>query len=156
MRSLPGEVANPKGHNQYTYKQRFENSVDRLLNGDIDERYLEVIPEVARPFLQDIPDDWEVGDVLAIVTLVKALSGDEKALSEALKRIWPSNEKLQVEDNRPTVIIRDYSGGRNGRSPHEIGPVTIEAHPTGTYSAAAAPAPASAEVPGKHEDSKVR
>jgi hypothetical protein len=154
MRSLPGETANPQGNNQYTYKHRFENSIDRLLNGDIDERHLELIPQCARPFLADIPKDMEVGDVLAIVTLTQALSGDGKALSEALSRIWPATQKHEIDGDRAVVIVRDYSGGRDGREPQEVGAITVEAGSAGTYSAEACETEAPTSAPGDGETTR--
>jgi len=134
---LPDNNANPTGKNQYTYRHKFEHAITRLLEGEVREEYLKLIPECARPLLQDIPDDWELGDVLAAVITAQAMTGDDKAMAEVLKRIWPATQKHEIEDDRTVVVVRDYSGGRNGRSPHEIGPVTIEANAAGTYSAVA-------------------
>jgi len=98
--SRPGEVRNPEGHNQYTYRRKFERAVEELLTGDIPdaaaEKLIQLIPEAARPALQAMGTDVTPGEALAICVIAQSLTGDEKARAEVLRRVWPAVEKHEV------------------------------------------------------------
>jgi hypothetical protein len=47
-RIQPGEVRNPEGRNQYTYRRDFEKTVVRLLEGELKPEGLQALPEWAR------------------------------------------------------------------------------------------------------------
>ena len=92
----PGEVRNPKGNNQYTYKRNFENSIDKLLAGDVTDEYLNLVPSHVRELIDArmaAGDKLTRGEVLALITVAGAFQGDEKQLPEVLKRLWPTTEK---------------------------------------------------------------
>ncbi len=44
----PGQVLNPKGANQYTYKRDFELTIDALLKGELSPEEVESAPEWVR------------------------------------------------------------------------------------------------------------
>lgn len=96
----PGEVRNPTGINQYTYRRKFEHAVEALLTGtappDVAMELLKLLPEAARPALQAMGSDVTPGEALAVCTIAQALIGDEKARAEVLKRVWPAVEKHEV------------------------------------------------------------
>ena len=91
----PGEVRNPKGNNQYTYKRNFERAIDSLLCGDITPEHLAFIPESVRPLIE-AQGDMSRGEVMALITVIGGLSGDEKQLESVLKRLWPVMEKREL------------------------------------------------------------
>lgn len=96
---VPGEVRNPKGNNQYTYKRNFENSIDTLLAGEVTEEYLELVPPNVRALIDErmaAGDKLTRGEVLALITVAGAFKGDEKQLPEVLKRLWPVVEKREL------------------------------------------------------------
>ena len=128
----PGQVLNPEGKNQWTYRRDFEHAVERLCSGEITEELLEYIPDQIRPLFSE---EMSGGEALAKMLMVRALRGDEKCLTEALKRIWPATQKHEIDGDAAVVIVRDYSGGRDGREPQEVGAITVEAGEEGTYSA---------------------
>ena len=95
----PGQVLNPKGNNQYTYKRNFERSIDNLLRGDVTPDYISLVPASIRELVQarlDNGDKLTRGEVLALITVAGAFKGDEKQLPEVLKRLWPVMEKREL------------------------------------------------------------
>jgi hypothetical protein len=84
----PGEVRNPKGHNQYTYRRVFEDAVEKLL--------VEKHKETGKTYAQ----------ILAERALELADKGDTKTLSEVLSRVWPkvSKHELAGSDGEPLTI----------------------------------------------------
>jgi len=80
----PGEVRNPKGHNQYTYRRTFEGQIEALLKSknQCGESNSELIANKA-------------------IELAK--NGDKIAFGEVLKRLWPATEKHEVtgKDGEP-------------------------------------------------------
>lgn len=98
--SRPGEVRNPEGNNQYTYRRKFERAIEELLTGtappEVAAKLLLLIPEDARPALQAMGSDVTPGEALAVCTIAQALTGDEKARAEVLKRVWPAVEKHEL------------------------------------------------------------
>ncbi len=120
---VPGQVLNPKGRNQWSYREDFEHAIGKLLKGKLSDEEAKIIPE----WMREIAGEGMTrGEALATITIGGALRGDEHWAKEALKRVWPATEKREYEIAKTIVVLRDYSGGRNGSSPHEIGSVTIE------------------------------
>jgi len=91
----PGQVLNPKGNNQYTYRRDFETAISALLSGNITEEHIAFLPEHIRPLIQE-RTDMSRGEVIALVTVTGALQGDEKQLADVLKRLWPVTEKREL------------------------------------------------------------
>lgn len=91
----PGEVRNPTGKNQYTYRRDFERTIDELLAGDLTPEHAELIPEKLREMISSMPAMTR-GKAIALITMAGALGGDEKQLPEVLKRLWPVVEKREV------------------------------------------------------------
>jgi len=86
----PGEVRNPKGINQYTYKRKFENMIDKLCNGSISDKDLKSLPSWVRDAIEP---GMSGGEALAKVSFLGALAGDGKMHPELLKRIYPATER---------------------------------------------------------------
>ena len=91
----PGQVLNPKGNNQYTYRRDFETAIDELLAGSLTPEHAELIPENLREQISSIPDMTR-GKAIAIIAVAGALGGDEKQLPDVLKRLWPIVEKKEL------------------------------------------------------------
>jgi len=70
----PGDVRNPKGHNQYTYRKDFEKHIDDLCREMVNNK---------EPRAK----------VLARKALELAEEGDSRALTEVLARMWPKTER---------------------------------------------------------------
>ena len=93
----PGEVRNPVGRNQYSYRRDFERAADALLRGVATEG------ERRRLGLDDdllalIPEDATRGEILAFVTILRAEAGDEKVYAEVMARLWPKVERREIGD----------------------------------------------------------
>ncbi|MBW2696340.1 MAG: hypothetical protein JRE70_07690 [Deltaproteobacteria bacterium] len=89
----PGEVRNPEGKNQYTYRKDFEKSIGDLLNGELTEAEAESLPEWIREVVEP---GMTRGDALAAISVHGALRGDEKRHTELMKRLYPATEKREV------------------------------------------------------------
>ena len=89
----PGQVLNPEGKNQYTYKRDFELTIDRLLKGELSPEEAESVPEWVRELVRP---GMTRGEALALVTVAGALRGDPKHLAVVLKRIWPETQKHEI------------------------------------------------------------
>ena len=89
-----GEVLNPEGRNQYSYRRDFEAAIQGLLTGETTPEELERVgvPEDVRDL---IPEGATRGEVLAIVTVQLAMKGEARHLADALDRLWP--KKVGVE-----------------------------------------------------------
>jgi hypothetical protein len=100
----PGEVRNPEGRNQYTYRRDFETSIGRLLNGELTDAEAEQVPEWVQALVNP---GMARGEALAHITVLGALRG-EKHLLEALKRIWPVVTKAEVSgaEGQPLLVPR--------------------------------------------------
>jgi len=88
----PGEVRNPQGHNQYTYRRNFEKAVDQALGGKLSPELKQFIPESVLPLIEG-REDLTTGEAIALVQIAKTLTGDEKATSETLARLWLKTER---------------------------------------------------------------
>lgn len=86
-RIKPGEVRNPEGRNQYTYRREFEAAVDEMLREASDEK-----PERSR------------AAVLADKALALAEAGDTRVLGEVLARVWPKPASFQLEHSGRLVF----------------------------------------------------
>ena len=116
----PGEVRNPKGINQYTYRRDFEISIDRLLAGRWEFRREPVEDkegekcsclicglrncnlyvgeqQYAHAACIDEIDGMSRGEAIAYVTVRRAMAGDEKMLPCVLDRVWPKVTKHEVD-----------------------------------------------------------
>ena len=89
----PGQVLNPAGANQYTYKRDFELTIDRLLKGELSPEEVETVPSWVRGL---VTAGMTRGEALAAVTVAGALRGDSKHLAAVLKRVWPEMHKHEV------------------------------------------------------------
>ena len=117
----PGEVRNPKGINQYSYRQDFEKTVDALLASkveysrepiDLDEgkkvacivcglRKCDVFLGGFRYGHESCIQGLEGktrGEVIGEITVRLAMCGDEKMLPDVLKRLWPAVNVHEVAD----------------------------------------------------------
>jgi hypothetical protein len=114
--SKPGEVRNPKGINQYTYRRDFEASIDKLLRSPMADTLTEPKDqtqpcaycggEAADALLdhtlyvhRDCSERFTKmtrGEVLAHTTMRRAMAGEIKMLPEVLKRLWAPVEKHEV------------------------------------------------------------
>ena len=124
----PGQVLNPEGRNQFTYRRDFEATIQRLAEGkwsgevedceDADarcwlcdlrrcEHYATGIGPVHSKCLEQVRE-MNVGEILARVALQRALKGDEKLLTETLRRFWPVLEKREL-------VLSSTSSGRSRR-----------------------------------------
>lgn len=90
----PGQSGNPKGTNQFTYRQDFDDAMGRLIQGDIAPELLAFIPDDIRPLVSGPPpewlgeDRWTVAGVLRLIQVIESLrSGD--ARDKSLERLWP-------------------------------------------------------------------
>jgi hypothetical protein len=108
-----GEVRNPSGRNQYSYRRDFEAAIGQLAAGRYDghpqactDQELEctfcglrgcrLLAAGIGPLHDDCLEDvrqMTFGEVLAHITLRKALAGDPKVLQETLRRFWPDRER---------------------------------------------------------------
>lgn len=95
----PGQVLNPQGNNQYTYRRDFETAIDRFLAGVATRPDVEAaqIPEHIR---KDITAETTRAEVIARVLVSGAMAGDSKLLLEVVKRLRPvtSKHELSVPD----------------------------------------------------------
>lgn len=120
----PGQVLNPKGINQYTYRADFENAISRFLK-DPAELVTSPVPEessvlrraecllcglcgvdvfVQQGFYaheqcieQIQSSDLTRGEAIALISIRRALAGDEKVLPAVLDRLWPKVSKHELE-----------------------------------------------------------
>lgn len=114
----PGEVRNPKGINQYTYRRDFELAIDELLKGVYEFRR-EIVEDsegaqvrclfcnmrqcnlyvghqlYAHKACIDQIDQLTRGQVIALVTVQRGIAGDEKMLPVILDRLWPKTERRE-------------------------------------------------------------
>lgn len=99
----PGEVRNPEGRNQYSYKRDFEVTIDKLLAGELTETEAELVPEAAKALIKP---GMSRGEALAVVTVTAALCGDDKHLAELLKRVWPITSKHELSGPDGGAIVQ--------------------------------------------------
>jgi hypothetical protein len=93
-----GEVRNPDGRNQYTYRRDFDKTVVGLLEGELTEKESQDLPEWAREL---ISPEMTRGEVFAVIAVSGALRGDEKQFFELLKRVWPAPAALKAPEEVP-------------------------------------------------------
>ncbi len=112
----PGQVRNPTGKNQFSYRRDFEATIQRLAEGKYDPRVQENSDDTAKCWYCQLPDceklaaslgavhdeclervrEMTGGELLAHVGFQKAISGDEKYWSEYAARFWPVLEKREL------------------------------------------------------------
>ena len=105
----PGQVLNPRGTNQYSARQRFEEAIERIAAGKYNGRVQacdDAGLECVFCGLQDCEKltagigpihtaclvqvkAMTCGDALAHIVWRRALQGDPKVLPETLRRLWP-------------------------------------------------------------------
>ena len=95
----PGDVGNPKGNNQYSYKRAFELTIDALLKGELSPEEVETLPDWVREL---VSVGMTRGEAIAAVTVAGALRGDSKHLAAVLKRIWPEVMKHEMTPHEDT------------------------------------------------------
>ncbi len=114
----PGEVLNPEGRNQYSYRRDFEATVDALLRSVYKfepEQLTRGEGERARCLVCNLfacdaraglnlyahrdclteLDGKTRGEVIGLVAVQRALTGDDKMLPEILKRLWPAPKPVE-------------------------------------------------------------
>ena len=91
----PGDVGNPKGTNQYTYRRDFERTIDAMLKGELSPKEAEAVPDWV---LDVITPGMTRGEAIAAVTVAGALRGDSRHLLGVLKRIWPETQKHEISE----------------------------------------------------------
>jgi len=114
----PGEIRNPEGRNQYSYRRDFELAIDGFLKGEYEFRRERVGPEesgkaqcllcnhgqcdvyvghgmFAHGACVDQVNHLTRGQVIALVTVQRAMAGDEKMLPVVLDRLWPKATKVE-------------------------------------------------------------
>ncbi len=102
----PGEVRNPLGKNQYTYRQNFDEAIDKLLHGRVTDAELQLLLEIFPPNFREILDTVfgkaipTRGELLALREIWWTLRGVEPSTGRALARIWPAT--MKIEDQRPS------------------------------------------------------
>ena len=100
----PGEVRNPEGRNQYTYRRDAERRFDLLLKGELSELEIEDL-KLSRHIRQQI----ETGelrsrlDVILAVSTEAAMAGNEKRLEDTIARLLPKTSKHEIEDTAGTL-----------------------------------------------------
>ena len=91
----PGEVLNPEGKNQHTYRIAFENQVEQIL--------AEVVPGTGK----------DKRELLARVLFDRAAKGEPWAMALLVKRLWPERAELQVavqgDPSQPIVVQHEYT-----------------------------------------------
>ena len=99
----PGEIRNPKGINQYTYRRDFEHSIDALLKGKLTAPEIEDLKLPAH--IRHVVEAGEVsrGEVIAMITVAGAMMGEKERLAEVLARLWPKISKHEIEDTAGTL-----------------------------------------------------
>ena len=98
---LPGQVLNPTGRNQFSYRRDFERTIERLLRSPA-AGSLEHAPEW---MIDAVEPGMSKGEALAAATVAGALAGDLKHLGTVLKRIWPEVVKHEVDhSNAPPPV----------------------------------------------------
>ena len=98
----PGQVLNPRGNNQYSYKRDFERTIDALLRGEISRDEIELLPPLVRTSVQP---GMTRGEALASATVAAAFALEEKHLANVLKRVWPEVVKHEVTPaSAPPVV----------------------------------------------------
>jgi hypothetical protein len=99
----PGEVRNPKGINQHTYRRDFERTIDALLRGEISPEERNLLPPLVRT---SVLPGMTRGEALASATVAAAFALDEKHLANVLKRVWPETVK---HEHRNTASPPQFS-----------------------------------------------
>ena len=103
----PGQVLNPEGRNQYSYRRDNEETITRVLRGSrpegIREAVRKTVPESSHVLLDSLLDELgerpTTGEVMGVLTVVHALSwDDQRHVAEVLKRIWPATATGTEED----------------------------------------------------------
>ena len=100
-----GEVKNPLGRNQYSYRRDFETAIQGLLTGETTPEELERVG-VPKDVRDLIPEGATRGEVLAIVTVHLAMKGEARHLADTLDRLWPKKVGVEASglDSEPLVI----------------------------------------------------
>ncbi len=73
-RIQPGEVRNPAGANQYTYRRDFEEAIGRLCQGTLTDSERSLLPDRVSPDL--VPEGITRGEAIAVVIVTGALRGE--------------------------------------------------------------------------------
>ncbi len=119
-RFAPGQIGNPEGRNQYTYRRDFELAIADLLKGVFEFRR-ELVPDhegakarclicnalqctlyvgqnmYAHAGCIDQIGELTRGQVIALITVQRAMAGDEKMLPTVLDRLWPKVDRHEIE-----------------------------------------------------------
>lgn len=111
----PGEVRNPNGVNQYSYRQKFDESIGKLLQGEITEDELKTLTQafppnfkdvIRRTFGKELPTR---GELLALREIWWTMQGHEPSTGRALARIWPATLKLENAAGEEVPIPKPLS-----------------------------------------------
>jgi hypothetical protein len=126
-----GEVRNPSGRNQFTYRREFEAAIQRLAEGKYEGRTQPIDDASARCWYCQLPEcqlqaagigpvhgecltqvrGMTGAEALAHVGFRKGLAGDEKFWPELARRFWPATEKREHEASGSFgELLRGLSG----------------------------------------------
>jgi hypothetical protein len=132
----PGEVRNPTGRNQYSYRLDFERTMGRLLKGALTQEEIEALDLPAHILDLAEGDDLTRGELIALVVTWRAMKGDRDGMAEALARLWPKVERHEhtVADDeseaalldRLASIARTRRANGHDSEPDAIGPGSPE------------------------------
>jgi hypothetical protein len=131
-----GDVGNPEGRNQYTYRREFEEAIARLAKGKLLDGELEALnlPDFIAHLI-DSSEEMTRGEIIAFVTMFKAMQGGKDGLSEALARLWQKIERVEhdysVADNAALIdrlasIARSRGANGSGGEPDDGGTAGAE------------------------------
>ncbi len=87
----PGEVRNPHGHNQHTYRIRFEEQIQKLLDEEADGT------------------GKKKRELLASVLYEKAAKGEAWAMRLVIERLWPAKQEVEHSGTIATEQKPDLS-----------------------------------------------
>jgi hypothetical protein len=116
-----GEVRNPEGRNQYSYRRDFEAIVTRMYRRSkskfLKSAMRDLLPESVHDLYDDLYDQTlgdspTIGEVQGFMVVLNGLvGGDQRHVSDLLKRLWPA-EATGTEDDpiHASVNTPDLSG----------------------------------------------
>jgi hypothetical protein len=132
----PGEVRNPEGRNQYSYRRDFEATIDAVLRS-----VYKFEPEALEPgegktarclvcslfgcdtraglniyahqgCLSEL-DGKTRGEVIGLVAVQRALTGDDRMLPEILKRVWPAPKPIEHQMSAGGHVQFSWQDGKH-------------------------------------------
>jgi len=100
----PGEVRNPEGRNQYTYRREFERQFQQAMTGEFPEELRQLLPSHIQ---KTIPKGAPASVALLWVMLSRAtLDSSDKVIIDLMKRLLPAEARGTEDD----PIHMDHAG----------------------------------------------